>query len=43
MSKIIKGLRINQVPTEKCINKDEYTSQYKDDIINEDNKNKEVK
>jgi len=35
MSKIIKGLRINQVPMEKYINKDEYTSRYNDDIISE--------
>jgi len=35
MSKIIKGLRINQVPMEKYISKDKYTSEYNDDIISE--------
>jgi hypothetical protein len=34
-TKIIKGLRINQVPMEKYINKDEYTSSFNDDIISE--------
>jgi hypothetical protein len=35
MSKIIKGLRINQVPMEKYIDKDSYTVEYNDDIISE--------
>jgi len=35
MSKIIKGLRINQVPSKNYINKDEYTKEFNNDIIPE--------